>query len=153
MGLGAQFARDIPFYAFFFGTYELTLRLLRSHTQTPPEASYLVAGAYVGAGVRVGVMLCGVCFLCGVALGVPPRLRPFGVLGQPFSPIHQPTPTSPTTSITGGMAGVAGWMAVMPIDMAKSIIQTSPNPKGLIPTMMDVVRARGPLALYSGAWR
>jgi hypothetical protein len=49
------------------------------------------------------------------------------------------------------MAGVAGWMAVMPIDMAKSIIQTSPNPKRLIPTMLDVARARGPLALYSGA--
>ena len=39
----------------------------------------------------------------------------------------------------------------MPMDMAKSIIQTSPNPKGLIPTMLDVVRARGPFALYSGA--
>lgn len=45
---------------------------------------------------------------------------------------------------------MAGWAAVMPIDMAKSIIQTSPNPKSLIPTMMDVAQTRGPMALYSG---
>lgn len=37
VGLGAQFARDIPFYAFFFGTYELTLRLMRKHTTAPQE--------------------------------------------------------------------------------------------------------------------
>lgn len=41
MGLGAQFARDIPFYAFFFGTYELTLRLLKKHTETPQEVRLL----------------------------------------------------------------------------------------------------------------
>jgi hypothetical protein len=29
VGLGAQFARDIPFYAFFFGTYELSMRQLK----------------------------------------------------------------------------------------------------------------------------
>ena len=51
---------------------------------------------------------------------------------------------------TGGLAGVAGWAAIMPIDMAKSIIQTSPNPKRLIPTMLEVARTRGALALYSG---
>ncbi|GAB5029414.1 mitochondrial ornithine transporter 1-like isoform x1 [Nannochloropsis oceanica] len=93
VGLGAQFARDIPFYAFFFGTYELSLRTLKIYTSVPQEAAYLIAG---------------------------------------------------------GLAGVAGWAAVMPIDMAKSIIQTSSNPKRLIPTMLDVSRARGPLALYSG---
>jgi hypothetical protein len=85
VGLGAQFARDIPFYAFFFGTYDLSVRLLRERTSVPAEASYLIAG---------------------------------------------------------GMAGVAGWAAVMPIDMAKSIIQTSPAPKGLIPTMMEVSVSR-----------
>ena len=46
VGLGAQFARDIPFYAFFFGTYELSLSLLREHTEVPQEASYLIAGMY-----------------------------------------------------------------------------------------------------------
>jgi len=44
VGLGAQFARDIPFYAFFFGTYELSLRTLKTHTTVPQEAAYLVAG-------------------------------------------------------------------------------------------------------------
>lgn len=45
VGLGAQFARDIPFYAFFFGTYELSLRTLKTYTTVPQEAAYLVAGA------------------------------------------------------------------------------------------------------------
>jgi hypothetical protein len=52
--------------------------------------------------------------------------------------------------IAGGMAGVAGWAAVMPLDMAKSIIQTVPKPKPLLPTMAEVIKTRGFTALYSG---
>lgn len=44
VGLGAQFARDIPFYAFFFGTYELSLVALKAYTTMPQEGAYLVAG-------------------------------------------------------------------------------------------------------------
>jgi len=93
VGLGAQFARDIPFYAFFFGTYELSLRLLKDHTSIPSEVAYFTAG---------------------------------------------------------GLAGVVGWAAVMPIDMAKSIIQTTEDPKGLITTMREVSLKEGPGALYRG---
>ena len=57
VGLGAQFARDIPFYAFFFGTYELALRMLKTHTEMPQEGTYLVAGVCVCVCVYVNVAL------------------------------------------------------------------------------------------------
>ncbi len=38
----------------------------------------------------------------------------------------------------------------MPMDVGKSIIQTSKNPKSLIPTLRDVYAAKGVSGLYSG---
>ncbi|CAM9772657.1 unnamed protein product [Phaeothamnion confervicola] len=94
VGLGAQFARDIPFYAAFFGTYDLTRSAAQRHD-----------------------------------LGVPDEVQFF---------------------LAGGMAGVGGWVVCMPIDVAKSIIQTSEKPMGLIPTMRHVVRTQGATRLFSG---
>lgn len=88
----------------------------------------------------------------GCIIRPPPLGTPVGQTSTDIHIAHPLRPTPQTNPNPGGMAGVAGWMAVMPMDMAKSIIQTSPNPKGLVPTMLDVVRSRGPFALYSGAW-
>ncbi len=37
MGFDAQIMRDAPFYAFFFGTYELNCYLFRTYIPTMPE--------------------------------------------------------------------------------------------------------------------
>lgn len=45
---------------------------------------------------------------------------------------------------------MAGWAAVMPLDMVKSIIQTVPKPKPLLATFSEVIKTRGFSALYAG---
>ncbi|CAM9531920.1 unnamed protein product [Sphacelaria rigidula] len=94
VGLGAQFGRDVPFYASFFGTYETVVE----H---------------------------------GKASG----------LGIPLEMLYL---------IAGGTAGVVGWAVVMPIDTAKSIIQTSPKPQSLMKTIMMVHETQGWRSLYAG---
>lgn len=94
VGLGAQFARDVPFYASFFGTYETIVDQGKALPyEIPLELLYFFAG---------------------------------------------------------GMAGVVGWAVVMPMDSAKSIIQTSANPETLLRTVQRVNRTQGWRALFSG---
>ncbi|CAN0183801.1 unnamed protein product [Ectocarpus sp. 12 AP-2014] len=94
VGLGAQFARDVPFYAAFFGTYETVVdRGKALPHEITPEVLYFLAG---------------------------------------------------------GMAGVVGWAAVMPLDSVKSIIQTTDKPESLLRTLQTVVRAKGWRALFIG---
>lgn len=94
VGLGAQFARDVPFYASFFGTYETIVDSGKAMPyEIPLELLYLFAG---------------------------------------------------------GMAGVVGWAVVMPIDSAKSIIQTSSNPETLLRTIKRVNDTKGWRSLFTG---
>ncbi|CAM9498048.1 unnamed protein product [Discosporangium mesarthrocarpum] len=93
VGMGAQFARDVPFYASFFGSYDTIVAQGNDQSLVPKEMLYLFAG---------------------------------------------------------GMAGVLGWMVVMPVDVAKSIIQTSDKPQSLLRTMQQVSRTQGPRALFNG---
>ncbi|CBN79815.1 conserved unknown protein [Ectocarpus siliculosus] len=94
VGLGAQFARDVPFYAAFFGTYETVVdRGKALPYEITPEVLYFLAG---------------------------------------------------------GMAGVVGWAAVMPLDSVKSIIQTTDKPESLLRTLQTVVRTKGWQALFIG---
>ena len=46
-GIVAQIMRDIPFYATFFGTYEVSCRYLRKYTKWEDTAVYFVSGGYV----------------------------------------------------------------------------------------------------------
>ncbi|CAM9678080.1 unnamed protein product [Laminaria digitata] len=94
VGMGAQFSRDVPFYASFFGTYET-----------------VVDG--------------------GKALpyDIPHELLYF---------------------FAGGMAGVVGWAVVMPMDSAKSIIQTAEKPQSILKTVQMVNATKGWRALYAG---
>ncbi|CAM9170752.1 unnamed protein product, partial [Hapterophycus canaliculatus] len=49
VGLGAQFARDIPFFAAFFGTYETVVRTGKeSRYEVPLEVLYFMAGGLAG---------------------------------------------------------------------------------------------------------
>lgn len=43
-GLQAQIIRDIPFYASFFGSYEIITRLMKKHTDLPDASIYFLAG-------------------------------------------------------------------------------------------------------------
>mmetsp|Transcript_11704 Transcript_11704/g.43611 ORF Transcript_11704/g.43611 Transcript_11704/m.43611 type:complete len:301 (-) Transcript_11704:1350-2252(-) len=96
-GLEAQIMRDGPFYAFFFGSYELFGHLMKTYTPAvPDEARFFLAG---------------------------------------------------------GLAGMAGWAAVMPADVPKSIVQTNWNSRvagDFWPTLSMVYRERGISGLYSG---
>jgi len=48
-GLGVMFARDVPFYAFFFGTYEIAVNYLKNHSSSVPvEAIYFTSGGLAG---------------------------------------------------------------------------------------------------------
>ena len=94
VGLGAQFARDVPFYASFFGTYET---IVESGKSLPYEV-----------------------------------------------------PLEPLYVFSGGMAGVVGWAICMPIDSAKSIIQTSTKPDTLLRTIQKVNATQGWRALFTG---
>lgn len=94
VGLGAQFARDVPFYASFFGTYEIVVDQGKSLPyKIPLDLLYLFAG---------------------------------------------------------GMAGVVGWAVVMPIDTAKSIIQTASKPESLMKTIVKVSETQGWRSLFTG---
>lgn len=94
VGMGAQFARDVPFYASFFGTYDTVVNYgKRLPYEIPLEMLYLFAG---------------------------------------------------------GAAGVTGWAVVMPIDTAKSIIQTADKPESLIRTIARVNRTNGWRSLFAG---
>ncbi|KAL7470926.1 hypothetical protein ACHAXS_011210 [Conticribra weissflogii] len=49
MGFDAQIMRDAPFYAFFFGTYELNCYLFRTYIPTmPEELNYFLSGGFAG---------------------------------------------------------------------------------------------------------
>lgn len=49
VGLDAQIMRDAPFYAFFFGTYELNCYLFRTYVPSmPEELNFFMSGGFAG---------------------------------------------------------------------------------------------------------
>mmetsp|Transcript_43272 Transcript_43272/g.79170 ORF Transcript_43272/g.79170 Transcript_43272/m.79170 type:complete len:293 (-) Transcript_43272:236-1114(-) len=49
VGFDAQIMRDAPFYAFFFGTYELNCYLFRTYVPSmPEELNYFMSGGFAG---------------------------------------------------------------------------------------------------------
>lgn len=44
VGFGAQLMREIPFFALFFGSYEVSCQLLRKHTKLSDPAVYVISG-------------------------------------------------------------------------------------------------------------
>mmetsp|Transcript_31480 Transcript_31480/g.75199 ORF Transcript_31480/g.75199 Transcript_31480/m.75199 type:complete len:297 (+) Transcript_31480:69-959(+) len=49
VGFDAQIMRDAPFYAFFFGTYELNCYLFRTYVPSmPEELNYFLSGGFAG---------------------------------------------------------------------------------------------------------
>jgi len=48
IGMSAQVLRDIPFYATFFGFYELSCRYLRATTKWNDTSVYFVSGGLAG---------------------------------------------------------------------------------------------------------
>lgn len=47
-GLESQVMRDAPFYAVFFGSYDLGVALLKKHTSLPDPAIFFITGGVVG---------------------------------------------------------------------------------------------------------
>jgi len=47
VGYGAQLMREIPFFALFFGSYEISCQLLRKHTKMHDSTIYITSGGYV----------------------------------------------------------------------------------------------------------
>mgnify|MGYP000103134679 CR=1 FL=1 len=92
-GFGIQIARDIPFYAFFFGSYDFSCKLFKKYTDVSDTTAYF---------------------------------------------------------ISGGLAGQAAWVASLPFDTVKSVIQTTANPKSVLDTTKDIVARYGVRGLYSG---
>jgi hypothetical protein len=43
-GLNAQIIRDVPFYASFFGSYEIITRTMKKHSDLPDASIYFLAG-------------------------------------------------------------------------------------------------------------
>ena len=43
-GIGAQVVRDIPFYASFFGSYDIICGLLKKHTSWNDTSIYFISG-------------------------------------------------------------------------------------------------------------
>mmetsp|Transcript_24068 Transcript_24068/g.33835 ORF Transcript_24068/g.33835 Transcript_24068/m.33835 type:complete len:291 (+) Transcript_24068:206-1078(+) len=97
VGFDAQLMRDAPFYAFFFGGYELNCYLFRTYVPSmPDELNYF---------------------------------------------------------LSGGFAGMFGWVAAMPFDVPKTNVQSSWDSKvfgSYFPQMAKIVKERGILGLYSG---
>ena len=96
-GLDAQIARDMAFYAAFFGSYEV---------------------------------------LCDIL----PKVAPF----LPENGVH---------FMSGGFAGICGWLFTMPLDVPKTIVQSNYSSRTFgdyIPALKTVYRKRGFIGLYSG---
>ena len=47
-GFTVQIARDIPFYASFFGTYDLSCKTLKKYTSLPDASVYFISGGLAG---------------------------------------------------------------------------------------------------------
>lgn len=47
-GIAAQVMRDVPFYCFFFGSYDLACKYLKKHTELPESAVYFTSGGLAG---------------------------------------------------------------------------------------------------------
>ncbi|XP_028777453.1 mitochondrial arginine transporter BAC1 [Neltuma alba] len=55
--------------------------------------------------------------------------------------------------VSGGLSGVAFWLAVLPLDVAKTIIQTNPDrncPRNPFPVLSNIYRRAGLKGLYTG---
>ena len=48
IGIGAQILRDVPFFACFFGVYELLCPIFTRHMKLPDDVAYFVAGGLAG---------------------------------------------------------------------------------------------------------
>ena len=47
-GISAQILRDIPFYGFFFGTYDVSCRYLKKNTSLSDSTVYFMSGGFAG---------------------------------------------------------------------------------------------------------
>jgi len=47
-GFGVQICRDIPFYAFFFGTYDFSCKMFKKYTDLPDETAFFISGGFAG---------------------------------------------------------------------------------------------------------
>lgn len=92
-GFGIQIYRDIPFYAFFFGTYDFSCKMFKKHTSLPDTTAFF---------------------------------------------------------ISGGLAGQMAWVASLPMDTIKSVIQTAPEPRGIMPVANEIIKKRGIRGLFNG---
>lgn len=92
-GIVIQALRDIPFYAFFFGCYDVSCKMFKKHTSVSDATSFFVSG---------------------------------------------------------GLAGQAAWVASMPMDTIKSVIQTTPKPEGIMATCRHILAKRGVGGLFLG---
>jgi Mitochondrial carrier protein len=52
-GIGAQVVRDIPFYASFFGSYDIICKVLKKSTDWNDTSIYFVAGGYVRYALKI----------------------------------------------------------------------------------------------------
>ena len=89
-GIGSQIARDIPFYFFFFGSYDMSCSLLRRCFPSMPDSSVYF--------------------------------------------------------VSGGLAGQAAWIASIPADAVKSIVQTQETKVNTMDVYRNIIRTNG----YSG---
>eukprot|EP01032_Pedospumella_encystans_P011119 gene11119-12956_t len=56
VGYGAQLMREIPFFALFFGSYEISCQLLRKHTKMHDSTIYITSGGLAGQVAWAGTM-------------------------------------------------------------------------------------------------
>lgn len=93
-GLGCQIARDIPFYFFFFGSYELSCSQLKKNFPTMSDTAVYF--------------------------------------------------------ISGGLAGQCAWLASMPMDAVKSIVQTQDTKISAVNVYKNIMAKQGFGGLYNG---
>eukprot|EP00042_Codosiga_hollandica_P048217 m.535730 g.535730 ORF g.535730 m.535730 type:complete len:293 (+) comp57620_c0_seq1:120-998(+) len=70
-----------------------------------------------------------------------------------FTPDGEKSPSAAGTFVAGGFAGIANWLACMPLDVLKNRLQADLTGKykhGIRSVFAELIRTEGPLALYRG---
>ena len=139
--------RDIPFYASFFGSYDIFCKILKKSTSWNDTSIYFVAGGYV----TVQYITVYFFFQC-VSIILKISLLFYSVIFLlPYSNLFESSSDSFSHSdYLFSLAGQIGWIVSIAPDVVKSTIQTSEVPQGIIETTKQIVASRGIRGLFAG---
>lgn len=168
-GLLATAIRDVPGFGIYFTTYAamksgMTAYIRRGSGVAVPSSTVAGAGETATPAVEPTVDYdamghdyipsdfdAGFSAFSAACEGSE-RAQPAAAVAAPASPVLAPELTAAHYMFAGGIAGVASWAFLYPLDVMKTLVQSVPMHKEarIIPTVRQAVQRRGSQLLWSG---